>query len=78
MLGSCYGVDPSNLITRHDNCIYAIGFDPIWNVSINNLQFYNSYKMKLAVIIGVLQMLFGNKFKAEIPINKSISLKEYA
>ena len=34
--------------------------------------------MKLAVIIGVLQMLFGNKFKAEIPINKSISLKEYA
>ena len=49
---------------RQDKCTYPIGFDPIWFVSTNDLVFINSFKMKFAVIMGVLQMVFGVVLKA--------------
>lgn len=44
---------------RKPDCTYGWGIDPIWSKASNNIQFLNSYKMKLAVIIGVIHMMGG-------------------
>jgi len=38
---------------------YVWGVDPIWKGATNELMYYNSLKMKAAVIIGVAQMTLG-------------------
>lgn len=40
-------------------CVYPLGVDPKWAVAQNELTFINSFKMKISVIIGVLQMFLG-------------------
>jgi V-type H+-transporting ATPase subunit a len=42
---------------------YPFGLDPIWYRSKNELIFFNSFKMKISVIFGVIQMIAGNFFK---------------
>lgn len=53
-----------------DNCVnpaevlpplspYPIGFDPVWKASKTGLLFFNSYKMKLSIVLGVAQMVMG-------------------
>lgn len=39
--------------------IVAFGIDSAWSETENKLEFYNSIKMKCAVIIGIIQMLLG-------------------
>ena len=68
LFGSCYehggenehghGSEEEEAV-QIEGCVYPIGFDPVWIRASNELNYFNSYKMKFAVIIGVLQMSFG-------------------
>lgn len=41
------------------DCVCSFGLDPVWKVANNRMAFTNSYKMKLAVILGVVHMTVG-------------------
>jgi len=60
--------------------MYPLGIDPIWYLSKNELSFQNSLKMKISVILGVLQMSLGVVLKAFNALyfkNKTVLLHEF-
>ncbi|KAI9908254.1 hypothetical protein PsorP6_002880 [Peronosclerospora sorghi] len=60
-------------VSNGDN-VYAMGLDPIWKTSSNELLFFNSFKMKISVIFGIVQMTFGILLKGW----NSLYFREYA
>ncbi|RHZ04210.1 hypothetical protein DYB31_004651 [Aphanomyces astaci] len=54
--------------------VYGFGLDPIWKTSENELLFFNSFKMKLSVILGITQMGFGILLKGW----NTLYFKDYA
>ncbi len=46
------------------DCVYPLGIDPSWHLGTNELTYLNSLKMKISVILGVLQMGLGVCMKA--------------
>ncbi|CAD6992285.1 unnamed protein product [Ceratitis capitata] len=53
---------------------YPWGMDPIWQLADNKIIFYNSYKMKLSIIFGVLHMIFG----VCLSVENMVYFKKYA
>ena len=55
---------------------YPFGMDPTWRIAGNQLSFVNSFKMKMSVILGVSQMLFGVllKFSNAVHFKKPLDL----
>lgn len=59
LFGTCYeDVGGDELVRKHD-CTYPFGIDVKWYDTANELTFLNSFKMKLAIVLGVTQMIFG-------------------
>jgi V-type H+-transporting ATPase subunit a len=53
LFGSCYTNFTDKSAHQNDECVYPFGIDPKWYIAKNELQFMNSLKMKIAVILGV-------------------------
>lgn len=60
LFGTCYVNQPPGpggqeyKAVQKPDCVYPLGIDPKWYVSHNEVTYFNSLKMKVAVILGVL------------------------
>jgi V-type H+-transporting ATPase subunit a len=59
LFGTCYTNQEVEAVRVDGSCVYPFGLDPKWYVAKNELTYFNSLKMKTAVILGVTQMLLG-------------------
>ena len=71
VFGTCYSnVEGEEYAQQQPGCVYPLGLDPKWYAASNELNYFNSFKMKFAVIIGVFQMSIGT-FVATQPSSSS-------
>ncbi|KAH3759373.1 vacuolar proton ATPase 100-kDa subunit [Pelomyxa schiedti] len=59
LCGTAWTCDENNWCTKDPDRVYEFGVDSIWKGADNELYYYNSFKMKLSVIFGVVQMTLG-------------------
>ncbi|GAM28112.1 hypothetical protein SAMD00019534_112880 [Acytostelium subglobosum LB1] len=59
IFGSGWVNDPNSTYMSFAGPTYPFGVDPAWKGAPNELDYYNSFKMKLSVIFGVTQMSLG-------------------
>ena len=61
MHDTCYERDEIETKTanKKEGCNFPFGMDPKWFVAENQLTFFNSFKMKFSVVIGVIHMMLG-------------------
>jgi V-type H+-transporting ATPase subunit a len=52
-------VEAGSQWNRTDGTVYPFGLDPVWMFKDNELIFTNSLKMKVAITMGITQMVFG-------------------
>jgi len=62
--------DSESVVLFSKNGVYAFGMDPVWHGLDNQLAATNSLKMKLAVILGVVQMTYGLFLKLSNHLNE--------
>ena len=62
---SCYTKSNGgkDFVRIHDNCTYPFGFDWVWSQSNNEIEFFNSFKMKFSIVIAVIHMSVSIIFK---------------
>ena len=58
---SCY--QEKNGMMKDPDCVYPFGIDPTWYGATKEINFINSLKMKVSVILGVAHMLLGQMNK---------------
>jgi len=52
---------------------YIFGVDPIWHLTDNKITFFNSLKMKISIVVGVIQMTLG----VLISLTNHLEFKDY-
>jgi hypothetical protein len=55
--GTPAGITPGTVL--EDSHVYYLGVDPIWHGRKTELPYFNSLKMKMSIIMGVLHMDAG-------------------
>ena len=48
---------------KDSKCVYPVGIDPAWYGAQREINYINSLKMKVAVILGVAHMMLGQMMK---------------
>lgn len=64
LTSSCYQTSTKHKVSLRPDCVYPFGIDHGWYEVGNHLDFMNSMKMKLSVIVGVSHMTLGIILKA--------------
>ncbi|KAH0577695.1 V-type proton ATPase subunit a [Spironucleus salmonicida] len=70
MFNTKYNVYQSPMTHTGPNPTYNFGIDPAWHWAGNSMIFLNSYKMKVSIVIGISQMLFGLIIKCVNLVNQ--------